>query len=473
MASADVSAGRIDPFGDRSDSGMRATIIRAGDRDLRRHGRAAGPEATPSTMRSEAPLPSPEPLDSPRLRRFARAVHGAVPADVDSAWRRLVERGVPLVERVPGHPGELRVTFLWRPVPAVDHASVFAPALDFTVDGTRMTPLEGTGIWYRSVRLPRTTRTEYGFASQLLPTFSDPPRAWAEFYRSLGPDPEAKERVRAGPALHLSVAELPDAPPQPWFRREPHAKWRRETRRIRSRKLGTTRTVRVYRPPMWGTDPRRAAVIVILDGEAYAGDPIWSPRTVANLAEAGRIPPALLVLVDNAPGAREPELGANPVFADFLARELLPSVLRRHRIRADPATTVLVGSSLGGLAAAYAALRHSERFGCVLAQSGAFYAPGPPGAGASRTLMELYARERVRPLRFYLDAGTREVLVPPGFAASLLAGVRHLRDVLAAKGYPVAYREFEGGHDYACWRGTLADGLEILFGTRPAAAARR
>lgn len=39
-----------------------------------------------------------------------------------------------------------------------------------------------------------------------------------------------------------------------------------------------------------------------------------------------------------------------------------------------------------------------------------------------------------------------------------------LRDTLTAAGYEDAvYREFNGGHDYLCWRTELADGLVGLL----------
>ena len=38
-----------------------------------------------------------------------------------------------------------------------------------------------------------------------------------------------------------------------------------------------------------------------------------------------------------------------------------------------------------------------------------------------------------------------------------------MRSVLEVQGYDLTYREYQGGHDYACWRGGLADGLIAML----------
>ena len=41
--------------------------------------------------------------------------------------------------------------------------------------------------------------------------------------------------------------------------------------------------------------------------------------------------------------------------------------------------------------------------------------------------------------------------------------------MLRLKGYELTYHEFNGGHDYLCWRGGLADGLLALTAGWPKA----
>src|SRR5207253_408517 len=98
-----------------------------------------------------------------------------------------------------------------------------------------------------------------------------------------------------------------------------------------------------------------------------------------------------------------------------------------------------------------------EVFGAVLAQSGSYWWPAEADGEPGRLLREYATRPRAA-LRFYLDVGDRETQPVPG-GGDMLTMTRRLRDVLTAKGYPVTYAEYHGGHDYVNWRETIADGL--------------
>ena len=71
------------------------------------------------------------------------------------------------------------------------------------------------------------------------------------------------------------------------------------------------------------------------------------------------------------------------------------------------------------------------------------------------------ARPRL-PIRFYVDVGRFDV-----YTSNNLRMNRHMRDVLTAKGYPLVYREYNSGHDFVAWRGTVADGLIALTADWP------
>lgn len=408
--------------------------------------------------------PHPE---SARLASFARAAHGRGTKSTDSAWTKLTHRGVPLIERVRGDRTKLLVTFVWRPPSGVTSPSIYTPIVDFTRGETALQPVGKTGVWYRSFRLSRKTLASYGFSPRPSPSLTANEKAWGRYLRSVKPDPLNPSRLSfpkdpddpSDFAMVFSLVELPGAAPQPWCDAREPSQWREEYHRIRSRILRNIRSVWVYLPSDFNPRYRRYNLLLVFDGPLYR-ETVPTPRIVENLVAAGRLSATVIALVGNAPHARTKDLLQNPAFPDFLARELLPWLRRRYRLRVDPPRTVLAGSSMGGLTAAYAALRYPKLFGNVLAQSGSFQIPGK----APASLMEQFARSPRLPLHFYLDAGTHEKMVPRGWPASLLGSVRHMRDVLVAKGYPVAYAEFEGGHDYACWRGTLADGLLKLVG---------
>jgi len=57
---------------------------------------------------------------------------------------------------------------------------------------------------------------------------------------------------------------------------------------------------------------------------------------------------------------RDRELGCLPEFTDFLAREWVPFVRRNYNVSSESGKTGIAGYSRGGLAAAFAGLKHPE-----------------------------------------------------------------------------------------------------------------
>jgi enterochelin esterase-like enzyme len=70
-------------------------------------------------------------------------------------------------------------------------------------------------------------------------------------------------------------------------------------------------------------------------------------------------------------------------------------------------------------------------------------------------MIDAYSARARKSIRFFLEAGATE--------RNVLEGNRRMRDVLNRQGYDLTYREYQGGHDYACRRGGLADGLAAML----------
>jgi enterochelin esterase-like enzyme len=267
------------------------------------------------------------------------------------------------------------------------------------------------------------------------------------------------------------MVELPGAPPQPWIVGNdsiPAGKVHKH--KIVSNLLKNERNLSVYTPPGYGANGKPYALLVLFDEGAYLNN-VPTPVILDNLIAAEKIPPMVAVLIANpSQETRSNELPPNPQFADFLATELLPWIHTHYSVTSDPKLTTVGGSSFGGIAATYAGLRHPQIFGNVLCQSGSFWwAPeriGPDVDATTETgwLAKEFIKSPKLPLRFWMDAGVFEV-DSRGNGGAILEPSRHMRDVLLAKGYEVLYQQFNSGHDYLNWRGTLADGLIALVGT--------
>ncbi|MFR9795056.1 enterochelin esterase [Streptomyces sp. MS06] len=379
-------------------------------------------------------------------------------------WADVRRRGTPLVGGDPlGDPDRRAVTFLWRGSTRTRAVQVLPNKLadPDRPAGNLMRRLPGTDVWHWTVRLRSDWRGTYDlFVDEGGGPDPDDPGYWRWLRVNHRPDPfntRTLPRRWGGPPV--ACAELPDAPDaRDWQRRAGVPRGTVTEHEIGSGHLGDRRRVWLYAPPGPpgpgpATAPGGLPVLVLLDGEH------WQPRLgVANLLDNliadGRIPPLAAVLPESLDlRTRWAQLTCRPEFAAFLEHELLPWAATRLPLTRDPARTVLAGQSLGGLTAAYAALHRPHRFGNALVQSGSFWWPDGPEA---EWLTGRLAATGRRPVRLWLSFGEQEWVALPA--------ARRLRETLAAAGYDDAvYREFNGGHDYLCWRTELADGLVALL----------
>jgi enterochelin esterase family protein len=310
--------------------------------------------------------------------------------------------------------------------------------------------------WVWTADLPPDLRTSY----QLCPVRDRPLRGqpigqdrWAMVLAAGQPDPSCPDWLPAGctygnPDAPASVLSMPSAPPQSWATRQPGVP--------RGSLLRTPLTggslVHIYQSP--GRPDGPAALLVIFDGQRLLATDVTA--TLDNLTANDALGPLIAVVVDSIRGSapRGPSRIASLTVAaeleSFIFGDLLPTVAARYPVTTEPARRVLAGHSLGAVAALHLSARRPDQFGSVVAGSPALWWPGENGQISGADVAAAYVAS-TPPGRLFLDAGTEE--------GDLLNDTRAFHDTLVKAGHDVTYREFRGGHDHACWRGSLADGI--------------
>jgi enterochelin esterase family protein len=447
---------------------------------------------------SERLQPDPwiDPFSSPRIEALRRRITQDNPRTEDF-WKQVAAEGTPLVETFDSDRKYQLVTFLWRAKHETKNVLVLGSFNQWgalSLDSSSMHPVGNSDVWYLTVKLPAGARFIYSLSPND-PMTNNGPRAGDRSATSQM-DPFNSHRVNcpigADKFTCSSVTELPQAPLQPWVLKTAVPEGRIEKGSIKSSIQNLDREFSIYLPPNYTSTGRPNALLILFDGVDYLSSeaqnraPWGVPTILNNLIAARKIPPTVVVFINNVRGRRLLDLLADSNFADSVATELAPWVRSHYNVTKNPAETAVGGYSVGGFASAYLGLRHSEVFGNVMSQSGAFWwAPdhnggvcGPDCRAAGYVpipsldtttepnwMAQQFLASRKLPLRFYLEAGTFEQ-DPRGRGGNILETTRHLRDVLRAKGYSVTYKQFVGGHDGLSWHGDLAEALIALLGSR-------
>ena len=291
------------------------------------------------------------------------------------------------------------------------------------------------GLWAYTLALPRDAYIEYSYVVN----------------GRLALDPLNPRSAPNGIGDTNNWFYMPAAAPSPLAHRRrgaPRGTVTRYTVEAGDLIVGARRALYLYQPPVAEPCP----LLVVLDGPEYLRR-AHLPVIVDNLIAQGRIRPLALAMVDNSSAARFVEYACSDSTVGFLTDIVVPFARDRLNLldaRRQPGAHVVMGASMGGSMALYAAYRAPDVFGGVLAQSGAYNV-----FNRDLVIFDLLRQGAPRPLRVWMDAGRFE---------SLLDCNRRMHDVLVSRGYDAHYREYNGGHNYPAWRDDLWRGLEWLFG---------
>lgn len=247
------------------------------------------------------------------------------------------------------------------------------------------------------------------------------------------------------------------------------------------------RDVVVYLPAAYETEPaRRFGVIYLHDGQNLF-DPAQAPygewqvdETLDALTAEGAIAPQIAVGIANTGAERvadytpdaDPTYGGGngAAYAQFVACAVKPTIDALFRTAPARASTVVMGSSLGGLISLHIYQRYPQLFGGVGAVSPSlWWNDRSPIASFTEFNGPL-------PARLWLDIGTAEG-GSYDFLPYPVADARDLRDLVVGRGGVLGdnfgyLEDVDAQHNEAAWAGRLDAILFFLLSAqRPAAVA--
>ncbi len=388
---------------------------------------------------------------SPKMQALEAAVRSRGTAEVETFWKRVSEDGgTPLIECPAALKPDCLVTFLWRGDASTKNVVIRGEALPEAPAENLFRRVADTDVWYRTYRFREDARFMY------MLSINDPLTPWD--FEGVEDRKKRYAGVRTDPMNARGYVSLPNAPSERWIQEHPGvAKGEIYRHTFTQTVLSGARTVDVYRTPGFRAGRAPTPILIMFDGEE-SENLLKAPVILDNLFAEKRIPPMVAVFLVQPYERREADLGCSRSMNAFLVNELMPWLRAQHGIRTEAGRAVVAGSSLGGLAAAFAALEHPEVFGRVLSQSGAFWW-GKTDSEREWLTAEVTSMPR-RDVKIYMDVGLMET---KGGAISQLETNRRLVKVLRAKGYEVIYREFNGPHAFPCWRSEFPDALVSLL----------
>jgi enterochelin esterase family protein len=229
-----------------------------------------------------------------------------------------------------------------------------------------------------------------------------------------------------------------------------------DTFAMKSKLLKRTHPVFVYTPPGYRNSKQLYPSIYVTDGGEYITLALML-NVLDNLIAERRIRPIIAIFIDPRTDIRDSrtskrmlDYSMSDTFVNFMITEVRAKMVRQYRLDIDPTRTAIMGASLGGLIATYAAYTRPDVFGLCAAQSPAYQ-------WKNRGMIQMISDGQKKPIKIYLDTGT---------IRDAQDEARRMKAILEEKDYPLHYAEYPEAHNWVNWRARIDDILTYFWGTQ-------
>lgn len=301
--------------------------------------------------------------------------------------------------------------------------------------------IAGTDIWYLKTSFPKDARLDYKILINGTDWIVDPNNPNQQWSGVGGGSPNSELRM---PEWKADPIMIP---------RENIARGTLEKDILfNSKTLGYQVTYSIYYPAHYNQDTVYP-VLYVTDGYEYLHERLGNMKVILdNLIADERIKPLVVIFIDH----REPvnrsnnrrmmELAMNSRYLNFIADEFIAEIEKQHTISKARADRAILGSSMGGLTAAYFAFSRPEVFGMAGIQSPAFW--------FKPDIYSLCDNPENPPVKVFMTTGTIK---------DAEEGARKMKAILEKNTCTYQYFETNQGHSWGNFRDSIDDILLYFF----------
>jgi enterochelin esterase family protein len=221
---------------------------------------------------------------------------------------------------------------------------------------------------------------------------------------------------------------------------------------INSKAMGYQLTYSVYIPYGYKSD-QTYPVVYVTDGYEYMHERMGNMVTILdNFIYLQKVKPVVAVFIDHrepinrANNRRMQELAMNEKYLKFLTSELMPVIEKQYSVAREPDQRAVLGTSMGGLSAAYFAFSKPEIFGLAGIQSPAFW--------FRPEIYTLCDNPENPPVKTFMTTG---------MINDTEEGALRMKAILDKNTCRYEYKQVNQGHSWGNWRDLIDDILVYFF----------